>query len=101
MPNSVCDLPGLAKVFDAFGNVRSNLTRNVHKQPIDHKGTGCALTSPNFLSAPFPWQGPIQAKHTVTRNSQSSLLGTTWAMQVISHVIMLWGAAHENPSALC
>ncbi|CAE7211994.1 PDIL5-3, partial [Symbiodinium sp. CCMP2456] len=25
-------------VFDAFGNVRSNLTRDVQKQPIDHRG---------------------------------------------------------------
>ena len=33
----LCDC-GLAQVFDAFGNVRSNLTRDVQKQPIDHKG---------------------------------------------------------------
>ena len=41
----------LRQVFDAFGNVRSNLTRDVQKQPIDHRGLPCIIIWDELLDA--------------------------------------------------
>ncbi|CAE7389618.1 PDIL5-3 [Symbiodinium pilosum] len=51
-------------VFDAFGNVRSNLTRNVHKQPIDHKGahTGQAYSDEELTELEYADRPKLSAE---------------------------------------